>query len=94
LKYRSKIEIVTKLLEVATIGRTKTRLMYDGILSHDLLMKYLKFLEENNLLTYDGESKTYSTTEKGFKFLDISHQLDNLMADKINHLPEIDIVDV
>ena len=70
--YRGPIEITANILEVAKEGSRKTRIMYLGNLSFDLAKKYLKQLEQLDLIevknTTNGE-KMYYVTAKGKQFL-------------------------
>jgi len=74
--YRSRTEIAANILEIARDGSRKTRIMYLGNLSFDLLQKYLGMLVELGLLEMrSGDEKTYVATEKGRKFLDDFNEL-------------------
>jgi predicted transcriptional regulator len=74
--YRNRTEIAASILEIARDGSRKTRIMYLGNLSFDLLQKYLGMLVELGLLeTRSGDEKTYVATEKGRKFLDDFNEL-------------------
>ena len=78
MKYRSRTEIVSHILDAANGGATKTKIMYKAFLSYAQLKEYLAILVHNGLLEYkDGEAK-FNTTSKGIKFLGISSQLDLL----------------
>jgi len=78
MKYRSRTEIVSNILEAANGGATKTKIMYKGFLSYAQLKEYLAILMHNGLLEYkEGEGK-FSTTSKGIKFLGVYTQLDLL----------------
>jgi len=71
-QYRDRIEITANILEIAKDGSRKTRIMYLGNLSFDLVQKYLSQLEQLNLVeiksTPSGE-KMYYITQKGERFL-------------------------
>jgi predicted transcriptional regulator len=70
------MEIAANILEIARNGSRKTRIMYLGNLSFDLLQKYLDRLVNLGLLeTRSGDEKTYVATEKGRKFLEDFHEL-------------------
>lgn len=70
------MEIAASILEIAKNGSRKTRIMYLGNLSFDLLQKYLDTLVELGLLEKgSGDGKMYVATEKGRKFLDDFHEL-------------------
>ena len=71
-QYRDRIEITANILEIAKDGSRKTRIMYLGNLSFDLVQKYLSQLEQLNLVEVKGTpggEKMYFITEKGERFL-------------------------
>ena len=79
MKYRSRTEIVTMILEAANGGATKTKIMYKAFLSYAQLREYLSVLIENNLLEYIEGSQTYKTTEKGLNFLKMHNEIGELL---------------
>jgi predicted transcriptional regulator len=85
---RSRSETVSQILEVAKClsgvgdGATKTEVMYKVFLSHDQLNEYLMILTESDLLSYDGETHTYKTTEKGLRFLQAYNQIDQILKEQ------------
>ena len=79
MRYRSRTEIVSMVLEAASDGATKTRIMYKAFLSFAQLREYLSLLIENNLLEYLEGSQTYKTTEKGFNFLKMHNEIGELL---------------
>ncbi len=75
-KNRSKIQIAADILEIAKNGSRKTRIMYLGNLSFDLLQKYLDSLVKTGLIEIDErDEKTYKATEKGRRFLEDFREL-------------------
>ena len=86
MKYRSRTEIVSMVLEAATGGATKTRIMYKAFLSFAQLREYLSLLIENNLLEYLDGSKTYKTTEKGFNLLKMHNEIGELLQSPVTQL--------
>jgi predicted transcriptional regulator len=65
------MEISAGILDIAKNGSRKTRIMYLGNLSFDLLQKYLDMLVNVGLLEQrNNDEKTYVATEKGRKFLE------------------------
>jgi predicted transcriptional regulator len=70
--YRNRMEIAAGILEIAKEGSRKTRIMYQGNLSFDLLQKYLDMLVNFGLLEARGNEKetVYVATEKGCRFLE------------------------
>jgi len=92
-QYRSKIEITANILEIAKDGSRKTRIMYLGNLSFDLVQKYLKQLERLDLVevkTAAGGEKIYNITTKGQEFLTDFYELQKHaeIAESKKHLLE------
>ena len=85
MKYRSRTEIVSMILEAANGGATKTKIMYKAFLSYAQLKEYLSVLIENNLLEYLEGVQTYKTTEKGFNLLKMHNEIGELL-----HTPKIE----
>lgn len=86
MKYRSRTDIVSNILEAANGGATKTRIMYNAYLSYAQLKEYLSVLVENNLLEYIEGERKYKTTPKGLKFMSVYSQVSALsgeMSDSI-----------
>jgi predicted transcriptional regulator len=70
------MEISAGILDIAKNGSRKTRIMYLGNLSFDLLQKYLDMLVNVGLLEQrNNDEKTYVATEKGRKFLEDFNEL-------------------
>ncbi|HYA84225.1 MAG TPA: winged helix-turn-helix domain-containing protein [Candidatus Bathyarchaeia archaeon] len=79
MKYRSRSEIVGLLLDAANGGgATKTKLMYKAYLSFNQLREYLSLLVENGLKEYEEGMRTYRTTEKGIRLLQIQNTMDEI----------------
>jgi len=83
MKYRSRTEIVSMILEAANGGATKTRIMYKAFLSYAQLKEYLSVLIENNLIEYLEGIQTYKTTEKGFNLLKMHNEIGELLQTSI-----------
>jgi predicted transcriptional regulator len=79
MKYRSRTEIASRILESAASGTTRTKIMYKAYLSYAQLKEYLPVLEENGLLAYDKGEQIYRTTQKGLHFLNITNSLQDMM---------------
>lgn len=74
--YRNRMEIAAGILEIAKNGSRKTRIMYLGNLSFDLLQKYLDLLVNLGLLQMrNDKEKIYLATEKGRQFLEDFNEL-------------------
>jgi predicted transcriptional regulator len=56
MRYRSRIDIISHILEVANGGGvTKTNIMYKAFLSYAQMNEYLTVLTKIDLLSYDLE---------------------------------------
>jgi predicted transcriptional regulator len=79
MKYRSRTDIVGLILEAANGGgATKTKIMYNTMISYNLMKEYLTLLAENNLLEYEEGNMTYRTTEKGLQLLRIYNNMNEI----------------
>ncbi|HEV2193223.1 MAG TPA: winged helix-turn-helix domain-containing protein [Nitrosopumilaceae archaeon] len=83
MKYRSRSDITTVILESTRAGATKTKIMYNAYLSYIQLVGYLKYLQQNGLLAYEEGTHLYRPTEKGLKFLNLSNSLGKMVTVKI-----------
>jgi predicted transcriptional regulator len=83
MKYRSRTEIVSMILEAANGGATKTRIMYKAFLSYAQLREYLSVLIENNLLEFLEGSQVYKTNEKGLYLLKMHNEIGELLKTPI-----------
>ncbi len=76
---RNRIQIISQILETANGGVTsKMKIMYKANLSYSQLKDYLMTLNDKDLLSYDLDTHTFKTTEKGLRFLKAYGQLDQL----------------
>jgi predicted transcriptional regulator len=78
VKYRSRTDIVSEILKIASGGVSKTKIMYGAYLSYDQLKDYLQVMLENGLL--EKKAMQYRTTKKGFDFLKGYERLDQMFA--------------
>jgi predicted transcriptional regulator len=69
MKYRSRTDIIAMILQAATHGATKTRIMYGAYLSYAQVKEYLAFLQEKNLIAYEQGTSLYKLTEAGMNLL-------------------------
>ena len=79
MKYRSRTEIVSMILEAANGSAKKTKIMYKAFLSYSQLREYLSVLIENNLLEYLEGSQTYKKKKKGLNFLKMHNEIAELL---------------
>ena len=84
MSYRTRIEIISCILEIANRGNstTKTKIMYGAFLSHSQMKEYLTILTDNGLISYDLVTRTFKTTDKGHRFLQVCNGLDTLMKEE------------
>jgi predicted transcriptional regulator len=79
MKYRTKTEIMSEILGIANgSATTKTKIMYQAFLSYAQMKKHLMVLTQNGLLSYDVDTQTFTTTEKGLRFLDTCNKMDGM----------------
>lgn len=81
MKYRSRTEIVSQILEAAANGTSKTKIMYKAFLSYAQLKEYLEVLTANGLLEYQQGDELYKTTAKGKKFLTLYSSMGDLTTE-------------
>jgi predicted transcriptional regulator len=80
MKYRSNIEVISKMLQVANSGHaTKTEIMYQAFLGYHQMKKHLDLLTKRDLLHYDEDTQTFKTTDRGRSFLQIYKQMDGMI---------------
>ena len=78
-QYRSRLQIAADIIELAKDGTRKTRIMYLGNLSFDLLQRYLDLLLSFGLIQVQGANgRGYIATEKGRHFLEEYRELRRL----------------
>lgn len=86
MKYRSRTDIVSQVLDAANSGATKTKIMYKAYLSYAQLKEYLSVLVKNDLLEYIEGERQYRTTEKGLKY--------QRAYDQMTHMAEMRVTTV
>ncbi len=80
VKYRSRTEIVSEILELAKgDGVSKTRIMYGAYLSFSQLKEYLNLLLYNGMLVHNKANNKYRTTQKGLDFLKAHNYIDGML---------------
>ena len=85
MKYRSRTEIVSMMLEAANGGATKTKIMYSAFLSYGQLKEYLSVLIKNNLIEYRDGTHEFRTTEKGLNFLKMHNEIGELLQTTVRN---------
>ena len=89
MKYSGRTAIVSKILEAANRGATKTKIMYNAFLSYNQLKDYLSVLIENNLIEYLDGTREFKTTEKGLNFLKMHNAIGELLHTTIENDDEL-----
>ena len=86
MKYRSKIDLIAQMLQVASEGPVlKTKMMYGALLSQTQLKGLLSLTLNAGLLVHNKEEQTYQTTQKGLHFLERYSELSSLLGDISSH---------
>jgi len=80
MKYRSRTEIISLILDSTTAGATKTKIMYKAYLSYTQLKEYLSFLEGNELIRYEEGTQVYRITDKGRKFVSVYSEIGEMVS--------------
>jgi predicted transcriptional regulator len=71
-KYRDRLQIIARILSIASSGAKKTRIMYQANLSYKLLCRYLDEALDADLVCFE-EGDYYALTAKGREFL-VKHE--------------------
>ena len=81
MKYhRTNVEIITEILKIANGGNvTRTKIMYSAFLNYFQLKEYLPMLTKRDLLSYNADTHTFKTTEKGLMLLETYNLMVDLM---------------
>ena len=84
MKYhRTNVEIIAEILKIANGGNvTRTKIMYSAFLNYFQLKEYLPMLTKRDLLSYNADTHTFKTTEKGLMLLETYNLLVDLMLKK------------
>ena len=77
-KYRSRIEIISSILEASVGGVKKSKVMCKSFVSNTQFKLYMNHLIEKNLLSMDSDGKL-TITSKGLEFLEHYHTLENML---------------
>ncbi|EMR73169.1 putative transcriptional regulator [Thaumarchaeota archaeon SCGC AB-539-E09] len=67
---RNDLDICADILKVAQTGAKKTQIVYQANLNFKIVKKYLNRLIDKGLLDPANERRYYTTTSRGFNFLD------------------------
>jgi predicted transcriptional regulator len=79
MKYRSRNDIVAKILESASsMPISKTHLMHMACMPHEQITSYAAMLIEKELLSLDKRTHLYYTSAKGRKLLELYNEMQQL----------------
>ncbi|MFL6524199.1 MAG: winged helix-turn-helix domain-containing protein [Nitrososphaera sp.] len=77
---RDTLNIISLILEASSTNACDTKkttvIMYNTLLNHPRLKEYWKDLTKEGLLVYNKTTKTFKTTDKGLRFLEVFSELD------------------
>lgn len=79
MKYRSRTDIISDILESARDGAIQTRIMYSSYLSFAQIKEYLIVLLHNGLLEFNKELKVYKTTSKGLAYIKTNEAVSKIL---------------
>jgi predicted transcriptional regulator len=80
MKYRSRTDIISMILQAAMNGATKTRLMYSAFLSYAQVQEYLHFLMERKMVSFEQVSGEYKLTAEGLRFLRVYDEIAQMVS--------------
>jgi predicted transcriptional regulator len=80
MKYRSRTDIIAMILQAATTGATKTRIMYSAYLSYAQVKEYLGFLLQRDLIRYEEGSSLYKLSVRGMKVLEAYEGISEMIS--------------
>ena len=80
MKYRSRTDIIAMILQAASSGATKTRIMYSAYLSYAQVKEYLGFLLQRDLFRYEEGSGLYKLSERGMRVLEAYEGISEMIA--------------
>jgi predicted transcriptional regulator len=83
IKNRNRLDLIAAILKVVNAKEgSKTRIMYTAYLSYPQIKEYMPILLENGLLTTTNEQQShYKIRERGMRFLELYHQVDEMIAE-------------
>lgn len=86
---RNQYEVIANILETAVSCRRKTRIMYRCRLNYNQLQRYLD-LAINHKLLESLPDKTYQTTPKGLRYLEVFEALSQSRKSFVKLLHRLD----
>ena len=81
MKARSRAEVISLILQaVEAQPITRSKIMYEVMLSFKMTTDYISLLTEQGLLSYVKQDKKYAITGKGRQFLTLYNKTDRLLT--------------
>lgn len=80
MKYRSRTEIIAKILACAGEGAKKTDIMSRSSMSYHQVKLCFELIEANGLLEYEPQDRIFRTTDKGLAFLRVYGYMNDIVS--------------
>jgi predicted transcriptional regulator len=83
MKASGRMEIIQLILGIIASredGMTKTQLMYKSFTSYIHLVECLAVLRRSGLIEYDPLTGAYKTTKRGFRLLQVTKEISELVT--------------
>lgn len=74
------IQLILGIIADREEGITKTQLMYKSFTSYIHLVECLAILRRSGLIEYDPLTSTYKTTTRGFRLLQVTKEINELVT--------------
>lgn len=81
MAYRSREEIFASILRTAGSGEgiTRSKIMFGAYLTYSQVVDYTKMLIQRGLIEHDSINKTFKTTPRGFTFIQLHNELNQMI---------------
>jgi predicted transcriptional regulator len=90
MAYRDRMDIFRRILQIANGGNAaKTKIMYRAFLSYPQMKDYLMVLTQNDLISYDFDTQTFRTTQKGLRFIEVYGQMAGMIKARRQRPPPL-----
>jgi predicted transcriptional regulator len=87
---RGRLEILGDILCLSKEEISKTHIMYRANLSHDQVSRYLRELQDMDLIERVGDKKLYRMTDRGRSYLDSYESLKQMLENnKLRPIQEL-----
>jgi predicted transcriptional regulator len=88
MKYRTRNEIYASILNAAGSGKRMTlnKLVVDCYIPHSAANNPTATLVQSGLLEFDRLDKVFRTTEKGFKYLELHNEMNEIFEEPLRQM--------